>query len=161
MKILRRYYRIQKISFIILLTGLTASCEKADMNSNLDEFNFIRYGTSFGECIGYCKRSIEVSTSKIHFEKIGWDQNGKLPDVTFSEEISEASWNDLVESIDFEVFLQLDSIIGCPDCADGGAEWIEIEKNDTSYKVTFEFGNEPESVKSYIVFLRTSLDSFD
>jgi hypothetical protein len=57
--------------------------------------------------------------------------------------------------------MQLDSIFGCPDCADGGAEWIEINTIDKKHKITFEFGKEPEELKSLLGYLKTCLKSIE
>ena len=49
--------------------------------------------------------------------------------------------------------------IGCPDCADGGAEWIEIKlANGEKHKVTFEYMNAPSAFKNYISGLRGLLE---
>ena len=55
----------------------------------------------------------------------------------------------------------MDEIIGCPDCADGGAEWIEITSGETSHKVTFEYNKSPDVFKSYIEILRSKLEEID
>jgi hypothetical protein len=56
-------------------------------------------------------------------------------------------------------FFDLPTTIGCPDCADGGAEWIEIELVDGGkHKVTFEYRHEPEKVKDYIIKLREQMN---
>jgi hypothetical protein len=60
-------------------------------------------------------------------------------------------------------FVNLPKTIGCPDCADGGAEWIEIISGSggKSQKVTFEYMNEPAKLKDLASGLRTILESFD
>ena len=150
-----------KIILGFLLVVILTSCEKDEKNNLQSDNDYVKYGTSFNMCIGYCVRNVKISDSKIEFEKSGWDLDGNLPDISLSESINNDYWIKLVDTIDFDSFLQLDSVIGCPDCADGGAEWIEIKKNDKIYKVTFEYRNEPESVKSFIGYLRTYLASFD
>lgn len=145
------------IAFIIIL--LLVSCEKTDINSQSSNYDYIKYGTSFGECIGYCIRTIEVTDSNINLSKKGWNMEGKLLDQNMSETIDFTYWNSLIETLDFDAFLKLDSIIGCPDCADGGAEWIEIKKKDKTYKVTFEYWNQPKTVSDLVGYLRTYMIS--
>jgi hypothetical protein len=43
--------------------------------------------------------------------------------------------------VDTAAIHALEGVHGCPDCADGGAEWIQIEGAD-SVRVTFEYGAE-------------------
>lgn len=65
-------------------------------------------------------------------------------------------------SLNTNGFLALPTTIGCPDCADGGAEWLEIElKNGIKHKVTFEYNNEPSLLKDYILKLREMLNAND
>ena len=63
--------------------------------------------------------------------------------------------------MDFVVFRNLEEVIGCPDCADGGAEWIEITTKDLNHKVTFEYNNEPEEMQDYIEILREFIKKYD
>jgi hypothetical protein len=152
---------ILKTSCVLILFALITSCDK-DVKSNLEtNYEYIKYGTSFNNCIGYCYNSVTISDSIIEYEKKGRDINGNLPDFYSTKTIDHDYWINLQGSINFNSFMQLDSIIGCPDCADGGAEWIEINTIDKKHKVTFEFGKEPEEVKSLLGYLKTSLKSIE
>lgn len=152
---------IPKIIIGFLIMAYVTVYGKDDMNNNQSDFDYVKYGTCLGECTGYCVRSAQISESKINFEKSGSNLESSLPKILISETIRADYWIQLVGTIDFENFLLLDSIIGNPDCADGGIEWIEIKKKNKIYKVTFEYGNEPETLKSFIGYLRTYLNSFE
>jgi hypothetical protein len=41
----------------------------------------------------------------------------------------------------------MDTVIGCPDCADGGAEWLELGFEKEVKRVTFEYMHEPDAYK--------------
>ena len=43
--------------------------------------------------------------------------------------------------VDVAAITRLEGVHGCPDCADGGAEWIEIDTGSGPIRVTFEFGD--------------------
>lgn len=145
---------------LLLLAGSTAcSDEKNPEQSN--GIQEIKYGTSFGECLGYCRKSMVITPAEIEFTKQGWDLEGQLPDSTFNDPITTAEWNNLVESIDMDAFFALDTVIGCPDCADGGAEWIEITSEDQTYKVTFEYMDAPVEMADYIETLRDYMEQFE
>lgn len=52
-------------------------------------------------------------------------------------------------------FFKLSETIGCPDCADGGAEWVEVEYvSGKKHRVTFEYMKEPDELKDYLIGLR-------
>jgi hypothetical protein len=54
--------------------------------------------------------------------------------------ISNQEWLDLAASLQLDALKSLDTVIGCPDCADGGGEWIEVQTATMRRKVTFEYG---------------------
>ncbi|MAG02813.1 hypothetical protein CMI42_05740 [Candidatus Pacearchaeota archaeon] len=114
----------------------------------------IKTGTSFGECLGYCEEDITIVKENIVFHKNGRGQDDLFPEVTEEVPISPEQWNALLNSLDLEKFSSLDDVIGCPDCADGGAEWIEIDNGETTKKVTFEYGDSISEIDSFILSLR-------
>ena len=147
---------IPKIILGFLMISIMTISEKAYTNNNQANIDYVRYGTSFGESNGYC-RSMQILESEINFEKSKKGVDGKSPNNLISEKINNEYWMQLVDAIDFENFIQLESIVS----AEGDTEWIEIKMKDEIYKVTFEYGNEPETLKGYIGFLRTYMASFE
>lgn len=145
------------IPFIILMVGF---CDEKTENLPND-ISHISYGTSFGECIGYCQHEIKISEEEIVSVRKGWDLQELLPELKIEEQILPDYWNLFAELVDFSKFSKLDSVLGCPDCADGGAEWIEIKHEGESKKVVFEYRNEPDEVKEYIGYLRAYLHVFE
>lgn len=152
--------RFDNLILALLIGFIFISCEKNDNDNFQSDIEYIKYGTSFGECLGYCKNDITVTNLKIDFHKSGWDLDGLLPEISNAENVDSKYSTRLIEKINFDSFLKLDSIIGCPDCADGGAEWIEISSNGKSHKVIFEYRNEPSEIKEYIGYLRTYISTF-
>jgi hypothetical protein len=99
----------------------------------------IAYGASFGECRGYCSDSLKIVNGTVFFTNMA---NDERPDLTASAYLSEAQQTAFSSAVRWQEFLKLPEVIGCPDCADGGAEWIEISYPSASKRVTFEFGAE-------------------
>ena len=86
----------------------------------------------------------------------GW--NAGLPPIVRKETLNIADWNAMQLNININDFFELPETIGCPDCADGGAEWLEIDlANGKTHKVTFEYNKEPALLKTYIIKLREML----
>ncbi len=161
--------RLLNLLLVFLTLTLAFSCKQDDdlsieeeskLKGVLSEYEYIEYGTSFGMCGGYCIKKVKISSSKVVFEKKSWNLE-EYPIVTITDLNNEESWKNLLDKVNYENFQQLPPVLGCPDCADGGAEWLEIKKNDVVYKVTFEYGNEPEEVKVYIQVLRDLLNSYN
>jgi hypothetical protein len=151
--------------FIILIIFISiqflTSCEAEDDLLTYDsDIVSIGYGTSFGD-IGYCNRKIEIIGTDINFKATGQTVTGDLPEIDINGTISIEDWEELVNSIEFLVFRNMEEVIGCPDCTDGGAEWIEITTDNISHKIIFELENEPEEVEEYIESLRELIEDFE
>lgn len=119
----------------------------------------IRYGTSFGMCYGYCQKTLQVDSLAFLYTQFSPRDTVKFPTKTESGSLSLSEWNCLMNSFAMADFMKLDTIIGCPDCADGGAEWIEITQNGITRKVTFENGATIASIQKLIDKLRRLHDN--
>ncbi len=141
--------------YIILCLIFLNSCKTDFSNDNIAK---IKYGTSFGMCVGYCKHDLELSKNEITYNCSSWDT--KIKTITRSEAIKSDIWDSVWNDLNVNAFFNLEEFIGCPDCADGGAEWVEIDlANGQKHKVTFEYGNEPVILKNKIDKLRELLNS--
>ena len=152
--------KIYKLILVILIVSLFPGCEKTGSDYYSQDTEYVKYGISFGECLGYCRYDLTITGSTIVFHKNGFDLEGLLPEISATEIIDAENWEELVYKIDFASFLSLDSIIGCPDCTDGGAEWVEVKNRDVIHRVTFEYMDEPSDLAAYIDLLRDYLNTF-
>lgn len=136
----------------------TLSCTKEDMRS--DTLNYISYGSSFGECLGYCNEQMKVHPQQVKLTRIGWNEAGPLPEIQCALPLEAHEFSAIRDSVNVGNFFVLDEIYGCPDCADGGAEWVEISYDTLKHRVTFEYMNEPEELRPLVSGLRTLRESF-
>jgi hypothetical protein len=114
----------------------------------------ISWGSSFGECVGYCRKQLDVTPTQLKVTEESWDQ----PPLVSSAPPGERTWTDLQASFAGSGFQGLQATYGCPDCADGGAEWVEVEWGTASKRVTFEFGHSPPPLAAAVTALRRILD---
>jgi len=158
--------KIQLFLVMILSTFSLVSCEteKQVLNTNADMKDLtIKYGTSFGMCVGACKRELTFTNDEVAYTLYyneGRGATGEAPK-TYTEKVTADFSSELAKSVDFETFKKLEERIGCPDCADGGAEWIEITKNDSRHKVTFENGADIKELAALLKLLRPKKQYFD
>ncbi|WP_420577227.1 hypothetical protein [Ekhidna sp.] len=139
-------------TLFVLFAALLTNCQDQVQSSEIIK---IEFGTSFGMCAGYCTQILTISDGEV--SKIVTPRSDK----NLKERVCSDSFSDfgaLTSKVDISKFLALDETIGCPDCADGGAEWIEITTPEGSKKVTYEFQKEPEAVRSFIDDLRELYD---
>lgn len=144
------------IPIFLIVSLSTFSCKE---NQPLPGETTLKYGTSFGFCIGYCNNTITLTENSIVFEKSSNQSNQEYPLITCTEGFND--WNSLTSKIDIDLFQAMDETIGCPDCADGGAEWIEINTGDKTHRVTFEYKNAPGAFFNYIEILRNKMQSLE
>jgi|APEBP8051073403_1049400.scaffolds.fasta_scaffold00009_216 hypothetical protein len=118
----------------------------------------IKSGQSFGFCLGKCYSEMTIKGQNVELlvkERSlsgGADQEIKY---NYNEPIPANTTLAIEKSLDIEKFFALKEVYGCPDCADGGSEWIEvITDKDKSHKVTFEYGKTIPEINDLIVNLR-------
>ena len=142
----------------ILILGfcmILSSCEEKD-----SPISKISSGTSFGECIGYCQRELIIQEGQVSYVASGYDILN-FPELQTDTAFSAQAWEDLVALVDFDELLGYEDVIGCPDCADGGAEWIEVVLDGQSKKITFEYGDSLASIQDLVDELRAQRDQFE
>lgn len=95
--------------------------------------------TSFGMCVGYCSTRLEISEGQAIFIRDGRGGRGaaELPDQRFTQTLTPAEWQEFSRLASRTNLDGLPTTIGCPDCADGGAETLSINGERT---VTFDHG---------------------
>lgn len=148
------------VYLLICLTFFTA-CTTVKEEENIGakgQSIVIKGGFSFGECEKNCKATVVVVDNKITYSSF---KNGdSTPLKECSESISSNTVSSLIATIDYGAFMNLPATIGCPDCADGGAEWIELSAPNGGHKVTFEYGKPPVELKALSLFLHTQFTNF-
>ncbi|MBI3363730.1 MAG: hypothetical protein HY033_02355 [Ignavibacteriae bacterium] len=127
-----------KISVIALAAIALFSFACTDNNSPVlpTESLVVRHGTSFGMCHRYCIKQIEIAGSAVTYVQKSWINDPHFPEVRKIEEIPFDERKAIVRAVSFPALAKLDTVIGCPDCADGGSEWIEIIDRGYHKKVT-------------------------
>lgn len=109
----------------------------------------ISYGSSYGECEGYCysesifKDDILTSISK------SWGDTIVNPTKVTKHPLDNKLWLNLKNSIILNDFYSLEETIGCPDCVDGGASWVEVKTESKTYKVNYEYGEIPNVLSDF------------
>ena len=140
------------VIFIVFIAIATSCSTSKGSNSII----YIKHGSSFGMCRGYCySESTYTKTEKIAFSKAyGRTNPEEFPDKSDTTDLDVKIWDELVSSFVVDSFFKLDETIGCPDCADRGSEWLEINTNNKTHKVTFDFGKELSGMNELLKLVR-------
>jgi len=98
--------------------------------------------TSFGMCVGYCTTRLEISEGQavlIREARGGRGAPQGLPDQRFARTLTAAEWVEIQRLAAQADLTAVPDVVGCPDCADGGAEGLTIEGASGSESVSLEF----------------------
>ena len=124
-----------------------------------DALTTLRTSTSFGFCLGYCRATLDItSVEMVYVEE---SRQGELPPVRRVSPVSAAEWKSLVDALDRAALERLPATVGCPDCADGGAESLEVFGSDWQKRVTFEFGAAMPELQPLLARVRTLRERFE
>lgn len=143
-----------KTLILVGVIALVASqCGPKTVTTELENVTLvIRSGTSYGFCIGYCERVLELKGTAVTYTMR--DIRQQLPDKVCNATISASEWNNLAAKADLTALQKQPERLGCPDCADGGAEFLEIQQGDQKYRVTFEANKTIPGFDELVVALR-------
>ncbi|ANP47028.1 hypothetical protein [Candidatus Viadribacter manganicus] len=127
---------------LVLLAGfLLAACANAPAPEAANVRQIVST-TSFGMCVGYCTTRLEISSGRavlIREARGGRGGPQNLPEQRLATVLTPDEW-DAIERLAADTDLSgLPAVIGCPDCADGGAESLVISA-DSERSVSFEYG---------------------
>ena len=99
--------------------------------------------TSFGMCVGYCTTRLEISQGQavlIRQARGGRGAPDSAPDQCFTTTLSPSEWQEIARLAANADLSSLPPVIGCPDCADGGAESLSIVGADGQRSISFDHG---------------------
>lgn len=134
-----------------LITLIFFSCKK----SNDAKTPRITYGYSFG---------MANATQQIRLNEDLFLYENKSMALKIDKRCSKAAENglfkEILNSADLETFRKLPTHFGCPDCADGGAEFIEIEMDGIVKRVTYNYGEVPDELSAVVAKLKPVMLSF-
>jgi len=125
---------------LAVLLALSAACAPFTTEPRGPASLVIAGGTSFNMCYGYCRAELVVDSTSLRLVERGWDEQ-RFPVRERTAELAPEEWRHLRSLADLDALRQVEGVHGCPDCADGGAEWVEIRTARDSVRATFEYGS--------------------
>jgi hypothetical protein len=128
------------ISAIFLAAALSACASSAETPAGVTR---VVSTTSFGMCVGYCTTRLEISEGQaVLIREARGGRGAPNPAQTpqrFTAVLTPAEWQEIQRLAANADLDELPDVVGCPDCADGGAEGLTIEGPGGSESVSFEF----------------------
>ena len=147
---------LRKLLIVLSLAALPACASPIDTFS--PEGLVLCAGTSFGMCLGYCVAELTVTPDELLFVETSRDP--AQPERTRRAALAPGEWEEILTLVDPSDLEALPEVIGCPDCADGGAEWVEVEHEGGKRRVTFEYGATVERIQPLVARARELRERF-
>jgi hypothetical protein len=144
-----------KNSFLLVLFGIIALSFSACEKSNDKKTATITYGYSFGQANSYQLLQLNENLFLYEHESAAFKINKRCSKAADSD-----AFADIMTRVDLKKFRNLPNTIGCPDCADGGAEFVEIKADGEIHRVTYNYGKVPEELAEIVIKLKPVMESF-
>ncbi len=117
----------------------------------------IAFGWSFGECWGECQGELIVSSDgAVSYETSGWENEVYL---WVTGTAHDATLDALEAAYDATDRDGLESVYGCPDCADGGREYLRFLDDLDPAGSDWEWGGPPIALEDLWDVLRPLADA--
>jgi hypothetical protein len=142
-------HTLPRITSAVLGLALFAACQT--VSTEPSPVTKITSTTSFGMCVGYCKTTLEITETEavLVSEQYGRGSGADLAPQRASTPLTAEEWQDIVAAATASAaaFDSLPDRIGCPDCADGGAESLTIVVLGQPMTVVFDYGASIDGVQ--------------
>jgi hypothetical protein len=151
---------LTKLLSLSALAAVLASCASAAVTQQPDITRVVST-TSFGMCVGYCTTELEITEGQAVLTRLargGRGAPGSLPPQRYSMPLTASEWREIQSLAAAADFDALPDVVGCPDCADGGAEGLTVEDADGAESVSLEFRANVREVQPLLTRVRAIRD---
>jgi len=101
----------------------------------------IRFGSSHGMCVGYCRQEFELHPTTLVGQRYTGGRGAdpvKYPMQRQVANLNAGQYEQVVMALHSNALWSGPDTVGCPDCADGGACWMELAKGGRQRRITFD-----------------------
>lgn len=116
----------------------------------------VEAGWSFGECMGPCVGSVVFEGAKVTLTVQDWNMTALHVAHGILMTDAAAALEQLLAALDTA---PLQAVYGCPDCADGGAFHVALNRNGVDSKHVYEYGQPPEVLKDLDQLVKAVIDA--
>ena len=99
-------------------------------------------GWSFGMCLGHCNADLVIESEELVLT--GRDREKAEPLYVNQGVLTPAGQSQVGAALGRLSGVPLDPVYGCPDCADGGAAYLVIQRDGGVFRHDIEFGRPPQ-----------------
>ena len=122
-----------RLTIVVFCFCLSAGCDKSDLQT--ERLLSIRTGIFYGFCQGLCDYEFILKEETITYTQKA--NVGSMEERKCELPLEATEWEKLENLVD-DRFFDLDSVYGCPDCADQGSEYIFVTTSMRTYGIHIE-----------------------
>lgn len=140
-----------RLIYVGLLIGLCTSCEKEDLADN-NQTDYLIFGHFYGMCAGeQCVETFKLTNQSL-FEDTIDDYAGQHLSFVQLEDDKFQAVKELTDLFPMELLNETNSVLGCPDCADGGGLVVQRMSNGSlrSWRIDQVKDNVPGYLHSFM-----------
>ncbi len=141
-----KYYQILLPGLAFLL--LFSACSKDDTTVYR-----ISQGAFTCQCFGECLSLVTITEGAFQFSTYQTCDPASTIQRDCGEFLPAPEFQAIASLVDWQAFRQLEETIGCPDCNDGGGQWVEISRGGEVHRVTYEADAPPPELAELLAEL--------
>ena len=139
---------------VLSLLLATSGCAALRPSAPAASLPAVEWGSSFGMCVGYCSSRLVVAPDGTATLTETGTRSGPIAPRVRSRALTDAERVGLAEAASASTVAA--DTLGCPDCADGGAEYVE----QGGQRVSFEYGGDAGTAAPLAAALRAVRETF-
>lgn len=142
---------MKNILVLLFLMGILISCDD-DEGVILNDGSFLIFGHFYGECLGEgCVETFKLTDNELLEDTLDDYSGTNLEFVALDNGLFERV-KDLTDTFPQELLTENETILGCPDCADGGGLFIQYSRNGNikSWRIDQNKENVPEYLYDFM-----------
>lgn len=163
---------MKKLSLLSILCLLLAAFSCSQQNDDdlaapalakLGDVDHFVFGTYYGHCLGNCTHTFNLKAGGLFADKVdrGYPEPGMaFEDKSLSKEDIELATK-LLKDFPEELYKEEGEILGCPDCADQGGFYLEIQIGKSAprvWRIDTDDSRIPAYLSAYTAKVRKVVD---
>lgn len=139
------------IPFLLLMV-VVMSCSSDDNGLNIEGQNFLVFGHFYGMCVGdRCVLNYKLTDEALFKDTIR-DYYGQNRVFVKMEDEQFEKVKDLADYFPQKLLKEKETVIGCPDCADGGGLLVEYSENGklTTWRIDMNKNHVPDYLHDFM-----------
>jgi hypothetical protein len=136
---------------------LAPACASNEVTNPTPTNRVTKAGWSFGFCLGACRGDLSIDADRLDYRMR--DRAGEETLLANAGSLTDSGRARLAELATALGATPLQDVYGCPDCADGGAAYLELQRPAGLSTTRYEYRQPPPSLQALDDFLAQVIEA--